>query len=68
MVYLIWNFQPIQEASLEQVDSFVEQWFEDHQWLINDDNTPVNLNVVKSAVTQGSKMLHAAGETFGRGL
>jgi len=68
MVYLIWNFQPIQEASLEQVDSFVEQWFEDHQWLINDDNTPVNLNVVKGAVAQGSKMLHAAGETFGRGL
>lgn len=67
-VYLIWNFQPIQEASLSQVDTFVNQWFEDHQWLINEETVPVNVNMLKGFVSQGSKMLHAAGQAFGESV
>lgn len=61
MFYLIWNFQPIVEASLDRADNFIEAWFEDHQWLV-DEKVSINAEVLKGIVKHGAKIIHSFGE------
>lgn len=67
MVYLIWTFQPIDEASLESIDSFVEKWMNEHAWL-DDDASDTQRTVVKTGVSTFSRYVQSAGEAFGVGL
>lgn len=43
LVYIIWTFQPLEEAALETaeatVDSKIEQWFLDHEWMADDESS-----------------------------
>ena len=40
LVYIIWTFQPLEEAALEtSVDSKIEQWFLDHEWMAEDESS-----------------------------
>ena len=41
LVYLVWTFSPIEEGSLESIDSTVEQWMRSHEWLADEGATPV---------------------------
>lgn len=67
LIYLIWNFSPIDEASLEDMDSFIERWLEDQPWLTED--TPAAMRaMIHSAVSTLSELTHQSGEAFGEGL
>lgn len=61
LAYLVWNFQPIVEASLDRADNFIELWFEEHQWLV-EEKVPVNVDVLKGIVQHAAKVIHAFGE------
>mmetsp|Transcript_18935 Transcript_18935/g.23473 ORF Transcript_18935/g.23473 Transcript_18935/m.23473 type:complete len:134 (+) Transcript_18935:659-1060(+) len=64
LVYLIWNFSPIEDASLERMESFVERWLQDHEWL--DDEMPEHKKTaLKVGVSTMGRFAHSAGETFG---
>jgi len=67
LLYLIWNFQPIEDASLENLESFVQKWMHDHEWL--DDETPeIKKKALQVGVSTLSRFVHSAGETFGASL
>jgi len=65
LFYLIWNFQPIVEASLDQADNFIETWFEEHQWLV-EEKVSINVEVLKGIVQHGAKIIHSFGESVGQ--
>ena len=64
MVYLIWNFSPIEDASLEQMEGFVEKWLQDHEWL-NDEMSDTKKTAIKVGVSTAGRVAHSAGESFG---
>ena len=59
LVYIIWTFQPLEEAAMEaEVDSKVEQWFLDHEWMADSESDKIKKDVLKagvSAFTRGIK-------------
>ena len=69
LVYLIITFQPIEEASLEGVESLVLKWMSDHEWLGDEDNdyqiTDTHRTVVKTGVSTFANFVYSAGEAFG---
>jgi len=67
LIYLIWNFSPIEDASLEGMHDFAEKWLEEHKWL--DEDTPeIKKTAMKVGVSTLGRYTHSAGESFGAGL
>lgn len=68
LAYLIWNFQPIEEASLNSFETYVERWMADHEWL-NDDTPQVQRKLMASSVATASQTAsQSAGSAFAVGL
>ena len=73
LVYLIITFQPIEEASLEGVESLVLKWMQDHEWLGDEDDddyqiTETHRTIVKTGVSTFANFVYSAGEAFGAGV
>lgn len=68
LVYLIITFQPIEEASFENVESMVMQWMQAHEWMDEDEVTDTHRAVVKTGVSTLGRFVHSVGETFGAGV
>jgi hypothetical protein len=64
LVYLIWNFSPIEDGSLEQMEGWVEQWLHDHEYL-NEEMSDTKKTAIKVGVSTLGRFAHSAGETFG---
>ena len=54
----------MEDASLEQMESFVEKWLHEHEWL-NDEMPEHKKTAVKVGVSTVSRFVHSAGESFG---
>jgi hypothetical protein len=69
LVYLIWTFQPIEEASLVSVENAIEKWMADHEWLLDADLfggvNDMQKALVKTGVSGLSRFVHSAGNEFG---
>ena len=64
LIYLVWNFSPIDGASLEDMDSFIERWLEDQAW-INEETPEVVLDMAHQIISALAKFTHQGGEAFG---
>ena len=67
LAYLIWNFSPIEEASLENVGSLVQRWMDEHEWL-NEVVPESQKPLVKATATGLASYVHEAGSAFGMSL
>lgn len=69
MIYLIWTFQPIEDSALDNIDSYVARWFEDHDFPGHEKNAPEGQKaLVKSSVSSLSQLVYQAGNEFGSGV
>lgn len=69
LVYLIITFQPIESASLENVENIMLQWMQDHEWMGEEgEPTEAHKAVVKTGVSTLARFVYSAGESFGAGL
>lgn len=64
LLYLIWTFQPIEGASIQEIETFAAKWLHDHEW-INEDTQPAHKAIVQQGVTTFSRFAHSFGEEFG---
>lgn len=65
LFYIIWTFQPLESSARQEINTFVERWMEDHQWLA-DDTPEVQRQIVKAGVSTFAQFVHSAGEELGR--
>lgn len=57
----------MEDASLEEMETFVEKWLHDHEWL-NEDTEEHKKTAIKVGVSTLGRVAHSAGEAFGVGV
>ena len=68
LLYLIWTFQPTEDASLLEIESFVERWFETTDWLSRPEVPDATKSIAKAGVSSFARYFHSVGESFGLGV
>ncbi len=54
----------MEDASLEQMETFVEKWLHEHEWL-DEDTEEHKKTAIKVGVSTMGRLAHSAGESFG---
>lgn len=64
LLYLIWTFSPINDGAIDDMRTFVERWFAEHDWLADDMPAEYKEFATAATVTAG-RLMHSWGTTFG---
>ena len=63
LFYIIWNFEPLEEASLENIDEFVAAWLQQNEW-VTDETPPATELLLSTGLKTASRFAHSFGTDF----